>query len=103
MTDQQIIERLAEFMGWEKEYTDCAICWLNPYSGTRVKIQDWNPIEDWNHTMQVIEKFIQYGTIEFAFQKGEFLKMQINDVYHESQGFPFQRAFCLALVSASHI
>lgn len=47
MTDNQIIERLAEFMGWKKGVT------MNVWHDGACIHLEWNPLESWNHWRQV--------------------------------------------------
>ena len=58
LTDQQIIERLAEFMGWTKLYTDRGFDWKGEYK-IMADGNDWNPLQDWNHWRQVEEKMME--------------------------------------------
>jgi len=81
MTDTEIIERLAEFMGWKAEeceqhmlkqglyeHLGSKLCWstgkMIKTSGTRPDWKEqvdynWNPLKDWNHWRQVEEKLME--------------------------------------------
>jgi hypothetical protein len=58
LTDEQLIEKVAvAVMGWHMEpdlYGE--MYWVK--SGVRdgIPVHRWNPLADWNHTMQVVEK-----------------------------------------------
>ena len=57
MTDQEIIERLAEFMGWGGARIDLDGVWM-------LKTRSlggfyWNPLKDWNHWRQVELKIME--------------------------------------------
>jgi hypothetical protein len=65
LTDEQIVERLAtELMGWKLEVDQ----WGNrdfcrPFNKIyeRIPSTRWNPLTDWNYTMEVVEKLRSIG------------------------------------------
>jgi len=57
MTDQQTIERLAAFMGWENAPSDE---WrMSDGMEFMCMKNEWNPLKDWNHTHQVLDKVME--------------------------------------------
>lgn len=70
LTDEQIITRLAvEVMGWEKFYanpSDVEWNWYTPLGKAGRHWEhsnDWNPLRDWNHTMEVVAKIDAAGRL----------------------------------------
>jgi len=71
-TNEQIIERIAEFMGWERHCDTCGGTYVihyihgeggcHPCEDCSHKEQvkhDWNPLHDWNHWRAVEEKIME--------------------------------------------
>lgn len=68
LTDEELIERLAKFMGWVKKVeSDTWWCWtndgkhmvargVNEVGGSDLR---WNPLTDWNHWREVEEKIME--------------------------------------------
>lgn len=64
MTDQEKIEAMAKVMGWERDnsrtvtngHTKCEYLVFTDENGViRIAGGDmWNPLENWNHTMEVV-------------------------------------------------
>lgn len=86
MTDQQIIEWLAEFMGWHRGdfqkraistdrkrqsanywYNDEGIEVANAHTDVFANIYHWDPLKDWNHWRQVEEMMLKSRKLFYAY------------------------------------
>jgi len=89
MNDQQIIERLAEWLDSlprESEYQQEFFEMMH---------QGWNPLTDWNHWRQVEEKVLKTKGLTEKFQS--FFSVQSNHVYaYMAADLPLR---CKALIS----
>lgn len=92
ITDEQLIERVAvEVMGWE------VIPHGEGYEQLPPVVKDhagyvstqWNPLTDWNHTMEVVEKINRVHAIKLKFW------LDHGDTMHG-----LQRELCLAALKA---
>lgn len=120
LTDDALIEAVAtRVMGWKETVDSCCpedkcICWDNHTLKTccdlcskdeRFAMKTWNPLTDWNHTMEVVLHTKTEKT-EFFFCDGsphlkdkwyaEFIEGGIASAYDVNP----QRAICLAALLA---
>ena len=63
ITDQEIIQRLALFMGWTSDISNHGVpSWkflINDNDYQWIDKRFWNPLSDWNHWRQVEEKVME--------------------------------------------
>ena len=108
MTDEQLIERVAVMMGWKRHRN--GILGQQRYHTDRnvPQPEDWNPLEDWNDTMVLVEWMRAKGFIyEIWTSKGNHvcirdanLKYRNYDVIVTINDVPLQQAICLAALKA---
>lgn len=95
--NQQIIERLAEFMGWRNSKLPIAYEMGDNIAKDNV---EWNPLKDWNHTMQIVDEHVKRGgTFELSYQEGRVAKIRVNDEYYEMIDGDVKKTVCEALLS----
>jgi hypothetical protein len=97
LNDEQLTERVAvEVMGWEKQKSMLPMWWMKDGESIAF-IRDWNPLTNWNHTMEVAEKsklvfsiwYGSNGTKNFAVNGRSW-----------DDSVSLQRAICLAALQA---
>lgn len=120
MTDQEIIEAVAEVMGWENKWcrscrntglmhgkyrSPCRECANWRALGMTLPPRPWNPLTDWNHTMSVVKKLTDKDSWAFSldtyFPKWlatfDHMESDVKVVIKDSDP---QRAICLATLKA---
>ena len=120
LTDEQIIERLAvEVMGWHKDVRDSGrSMWVNSENygmgytenylnkGSGSMDFAWNPLTDWNHTMEVVVQLrkldLPSGCIHIrAIQNGAWEVRFKTTVKGRVSNKSLARAVCLAALAAA--
>ena len=109
LTDEQLIEKVAtKVMGWMsfETYTGKRQCWAKPNTDATVFKDEWNPLADWNHTMEVVMHLHESTAFHLFSFKRSWWQAQFGDdhdgdapVYILDQN-P-QRAICLAALLAN--
>lgn len=116
MTDEQLIEAIArEVMGWEFRSDKGHECWYNGYFESKrvagrmlyrvTADKRWNPLTDWNHTMEVVQHFknsLFSKRVRFTDALSEQKKTQDGHCYAWPDAFVHltQRDICVAALSA---
>jgi len=107
MTDQEIVEALAtKVMGWLALETEDGLAWIKELSGRLLLMHfadEWSPLTDWNHTMEVVERLTEcWHQLELRIDQGGCLA-EFNEGTKTSGrkgGKDPQRAICLAALQA---
>jgi len=79
MTDKELIAEVAvKVMGWNRVFKEGArkgrksLSWKNDEGKIVQLVPNWNPLENWNHTFDVVEKMME------DMATGEVLNLEIH-------------------------
>lgn len=99
MTEKETTERLAEFVFSDKRVMKIGTLYYDDnkkgyWKGT------WNPLENWNATMMVVEKLARSGgTFDLSYKEGKVNQIRINEVYYEMVDGNVQKSICMAALA----
>lgn len=109
MTDEMIVERLAGLMGRKSAGKDGSGRFLfREYYGEHEAMWNprlWNPLTDWNHTMEVVERMMRFG-FHYDISNGvhsepAFCRFWNREKLRDETAYGTQqRAICLAALAA---
>ena len=111
LSDADLIVKVAELMGYERHPRVGIFGQLRFFTNRKgvPQPEDWDPLTDWNHTMQIVKHIIANDSFSFSLDSyfprwlAKFVSLEDDRPNHQVKENDPQRAIVLAaILAASH-
>ena len=102
LSDSELIEKVAtDVMTWRKDlFLELPYgLWTDQNGLSKAHTSDWNPLTDWNHTMEVVDKFPAFA-FEALYKGSYHVRFSPDERWRDIHDASAQRAICLAALLA---